>query len=58
MNDYGNLPPVGSGGLGELHNTPLHISAVGLLLPLGVIIALKLMGFRFVVGANIGTGIG
>lgn len=55
---YGGNPPVGSGGLGELHNTPLHVSAVGILIPLAVIIGLKVLGFRFVVGANVGGGLG
>ena len=55
--DWDDMPSVGSGNLAELHNAPLQVGAF-MLLGLGAVIALKALGFRFVVGANIGGGMG
>lgn len=44
---------VGVGDLTGDHNTPIHVGGL-ILLGLGVTIALKLMGFRFVVDVGVG----
>lgn len=45
--------PVGTGDLTADHNTPLHVGGL-ILLGLGIVIALKYMGFRFAV--DVGAG--
>lgn len=47
--------PVGTGDLTGAHNVPLHIGGF-LILSVIVVIVLQVLGFRFVVSANIGMG--
>lgn len=47
--------PVGTGNLTESHNIPLHLGSF-LIASVIVVIALQLLGFRFVVSANVGVG--
>lgn len=48
--DLQGTPPI----FGD-HNTPLHVAFLGLL-ALGLVVGLRLMGFRFSVAGNVGLG--
>lgn len=48
---------VGTGDLTGVHNTPLHVSGL-VIFAIILVIGLRMTGFRFVVGANIASGLG
>jgi hypothetical protein len=48
---------VGTGDLTGVHNTPLHVGGI-LIAAVIVTILFKVTGFRFVVGANVASGVG
>lgn len=47
--------PVGTGNLTDSHNIPLHLGGF-LIASVIVVIVLQMLGFRFVVSANVGMG--